>query len=53
MIHIDLSSNDIQAEGACHLFDALLENSSIISVDLGSKEGLNRNRIGEVGTKSL
>ncbi len=46
LIHLDLSSNDIQSRGAAAIFEALFLNKSIISLDISSREGLNRNRIG-------
>lgn len=53
IIHVNLCSNDIGPEGAQALFGCLLENTSIISLDLSSKEGLNRNRLGTQGVESL
>lgn len=53
IIHIDLSSNDVGPEGAQALFAALLENCSVVSVNLSSKEGLNRNRLGVRGVEPL
>ena len=53
IIHVNLCSNDVGPEGAQALFGCLLENTSIISLDLSSKEGLNRNRLGTQGVESL
>ena len=53
VIHVNLCSNDIGPEGAQALFGCLLENTTIISLDLSSKEGLNRNRLGTQGVESL
>lgn len=53
IIHVNLCSNNIGPEGAQALFGCLLENVSIISLDISSKEGLNRNRLGTQGVESL
>lgn len=53
IIHVNMCSNDIGPEGAQALFGCLLENNTIISLDLSSKEGLNRNRLGTQGVESL
>ena len=38
IIHVNLCSNDIGPEGAQAIFGCLLENNTIISLDLSSKE---------------
>ena len=53
IIHVNLCSNDIGPEWAQAIFGCLLENNTIISLDLSSKEGLNRNRLGTQGVESL
>ena len=35
------------------LFESLLENYTIISLDVSSREGLYRNRLGEKGAQAL
>lgn len=52
-MHIDVSSNKVGPEGFSALFEALLENESLISIDISSKEGLNRNRLGDKGAQNL
>lgn len=53
IIHVDITSNNIGPEGFSALFEALLENESIISIDISSREGLNRNRLGDKGAQNL
>lgn len=50
---MDLSSNDITQRGADIIFTALLNQHSIISLDLSSKEGINRNRLSHEGMRLL
>ena len=45
LVHLDISSNDITHKIGNKLFKVLETHSSIISVDVSSKEGgINRNR---------
>jgi Ran GTPase-activating protein (RanGAP) involved in mRNA processing and transport len=53
IIHLDLSSNDITPRGADIIFTTLLNQHSIISLDLSSKEGINRNRLSHEGMRLL
>jgi len=53
IIHLDLSSNDITYRGAEVIFIKLLNQHSIISLDLSSKEGINRNRLSHEGVVLL
>lgn len=53
IIHIDLSSNDITFRGAEYIFSTLLKQHSIISLDLSSKEGINRNRLSHEGMRLM
>ncbi len=53
IIHLDLSSNDITHKGAEIIFRTLLNQHSIISLDLSSKEGINRNRLSSEGVSLL
>jgi len=53
IIHLDLSSNDITHKGADIIFSTLLNQHSIISLDLSSKEGINRNRLSHEGMRLL
>lgn len=46
IVHLDLRSNDIGPYGATELFSALFENSTLISIDLSSIAGANRNHVG-------
>lgn len=49
IIHLDVSSNNISYQGANIIFNSLLNQHSIISLDLSSKEGINRNRLSQEG----
>lgn len=51
IIHLDISSNNITPEGAYDFFQLL--PSSLISVDISSKEGLNRNKVSVFGCEPL
>ena len=44
LVHLDISSNDITHKIGNKLFKVLETHSSIISLDVSSKEGINRNR---------
>lgn len=53
LIHIDLSSNDIKPEGAVLFFKMLEKHESVISLEFGSKDGLNKNKLGTIGSAPL
>lgn len=53
IIHIDFSSNDLTYRGGDYIFSSLIDQHSLISVDLSSKEGINRNRLCSEGVKLL
>ena len=53
IIHLDISSNNITPEGFTIFFQSLLSNQSLISLDISSKEGLNRNKLGKEGSAAL
>lgn len=55
IVSLDLSTNNIKNEGAIVLFNHLIENQSLIELNLSShtKEGKYRNRIKKEGIKPL
>jgi len=48
-----MSSNDLGPKGGIAIFESLVNNNSVISLDLSSHEGLYRNRIAESSMKSI
>jgi hypothetical protein len=53
LIHLGIGSNNITSNGILKICSGLLYHESLISLDLSSYEGLNRNRIGVKGAKSI
>lgn len=53
LVHIDICGNNIGPDGFESLFYGLTKNHSVFSLNLGSKDGLNRNRLGERGAAAL
>ena len=53
IVELNLSSNSLGASGGNSIFNFLLRQNSIISLDLSSKEGLYRNRICAEGVKLI
>ena len=53
IVELNLSSNNLGANGGNSIFNFLLRQKSIISLDLSSKEGLYRNRILAEGVKLI
>ena len=53
VVHLDISSNQITHKGAKKIFQTLLYNASLISLKLGSIDGINKNKIGYKGLSSL
>ena len=53
IVELNLSSNSLGASGGNSIFNFLLKQNSIISLDLSSKEGLYRNRICADGVKLI
>ena len=53
LIHVDLGSNDITADGANYFFESILNNQYLTSFSLANVDGLHRNRIGVAGWKGL
>jgi hypothetical protein len=50
---VDVSSNNITPDGAFEFFMILHKAYSVISVDMSSKDGLNRNKISIYGCEPL
>ena len=44
IVHLDLSSNDLSYKAGEVVFKTLERQQSIISLDISSKPGINRNR---------
>ena len=53
LIHIDLASNGISYVGFHHIFQSLLNNHTIVSLNLSSIDMSTRNRLGTKGAKML
>lgn len=53
IIQLDLRSNNIGIDGCCQIFDGLLHNSHLTSLDLSAIDGIDRNRIGTPGSQAL
>lgn len=53
LIHLDVGSNGIGPEGFELLFVGLLHNFTLVSLDISSKDGLSRNRLGLKGAVRL
>ena len=53
IVELNLSSNNLGVNGGKAIFNYLLEQNSIICLDLSSKEGLYRNRIYPEGVKLI
>ena len=44
LVHLDLSSNDLSHKIGEKLFKVIERHCSLISIDISSREGINRNR---------
>ncbi len=53
IVHLDLSSNDLSHKSGEIVFRVLEDQCSIISLDISSKQGINRNRLTDVGIQNL
>ena len=53
LIFLNLASNDITQDGFASLFESLIENKILISLDISNKEGLSRNKLGDKGAEYL
>jgi hypothetical protein len=53
IIHVDISSNNITADGAFYLFNEILPIHSLVSLEMSSKDGLNRNKISVKGCEPI
>jgi Ran GTPase-activating protein (RanGAP) involved in mRNA processing and transport len=53
VIHLDIRSNGIEAEGLRHIICAIMNNQYIVSVDFSGVEGIERNRLGIAGCRDL
>ena len=53
VVHLDISSCNLSAKGGNIVFNSLLENDCIVSLNICSKEGLNRNRLTSDGVLIL
>ena len=53
ILHLDLSSNDIGVKGGNKIFKTLIHHQSLISLNISSLEGVNRNRISSEGAKLI
>ncbi len=50
---MDVSSNELTAEGGADILEVLAFNESIVEMNVSSFEGLHRNTIGAHGAKPL
>ena len=53
LLHLDLSSNNIGVRGGNAIFKTLVHHQSLISLNLSSLEGVNRNRISTEGVRDI
>ena len=53
IIHVNISSNELTPEGLRGFIDLFVPSSTLISLDISSYNGLNRNRIGPVAAEAL
>jgi len=53
IVHLDLSSNSITHKGARKIFQSLLYNDSLVSLKLGSTDGVHKNKVGHKGIPDL
>jgi Ran GTPase-activating protein (RanGAP) involved in mRNA processing and transport len=53
IIHVDFSSNNLTEQGIKTICDAVGQNNTLISLNLKSFEGLNRNKVGAKGSVHL
>ena len=53
VVHLDLSSNDLSYKSGETVFKILEDQCSIVSLDISSKQGINRNRLTDQGIKNL
>jgi Ran GTPase-activating protein (RanGAP) involved in mRNA processing and transport len=53
IIHADFSSNNLTEQGVRTICDAVGQNNTLVSLNLKSFEGLNRNKIGAKGSVHL
>lgn len=51
--HIDFSSNELTCVGVKDMSEYFCRNEGLISIDISSHKGLNRNRIGPKGAESM
>lgn len=51
--HVDFSSNELSCNGVKDMTEYFCRNESLISIDISSHKGLNRNRIGWKGAESI
>ena len=51
--HVDFSSNELSYVGVKDMTEFFCRNESLISIDISSHKGLNRNRIGWKGAESI
>jgi Ran GTPase-activating protein (RanGAP) involved in mRNA processing and transport len=53
IVRLDLESNDITVKGGEIIFSSLINQNSIIYLNLNSLEGINRNRVTAEGVRLL
>ena len=53
IVHLDISSNEITAQGSEMILDLLGNHMTLASIDISSHEGLHRNRLGIVGSQAV
>jgi hypothetical protein len=45
LFKLQLCSNDVSAHGMSELFSALMKNESLVEIDIGTEDGIARNRM--------
>ena len=54
LVHLSVASNEITSKGCKNLCErGLIENENLVSLDIGSTNGLGRNRLTWIGGESI
>ena len=53
IVYLNVSQNSLTPNGAKKIFKSLLKNCSVISLDIGNAENIQKNKIGSKGVKKL
>ena len=53
IVNLDLGENEITHEGAMHLFEILKKNQTVVTLNLGNYDQVQKNKIGAIGATYL